>query len=57
MHRRDLLKGVALSGLAGSLLAPTVSAVAQGQGKASIEAAQAPEIMSVIFRYFRTGKS
>ena len=41
MHRRDLLKGVALSGLAGSLLAPTVSAVAQGQGKASSQAAQA----------------
>ncbi len=41
MHRRDLLKGVALSGLAGSLLAPTVSAVAQVQGKANSEAAQA----------------
>lgn len=39
MHRRDLLKGVALSGLAGSLLAPTVSAIAQG--KASSAAAQA----------------
>ena len=41
MHRRDLLKGAALSGLAGSLLAPTVRAAEQGQGKASSAAAQA----------------
>ena len=41
MHRRDLLKGVALSGLAGSLLAPTIQAVAQGQDQATGEAARA----------------
>ena len=39
MQRRDLLKGVALSGLLGGLLAPTVAAVAQD--KADSEAAQA----------------
>ncbi|MEZ5502031.1 MAG: DUF1214 domain-containing protein [Halioglobus sp.] len=39
MQRRDLLKGVALSGLAGGLLAPAVAAVAQN--KPDSEAAQA----------------
>lgn len=31
MQRRELLKGVALSGLIGGILAPTVAAVAQGK--------------------------
>lgn len=39
MQRRELLKGVALSGLVGGLLAPTVAAVTQD--KAESEAAQA----------------
>jgi len=39
MQRRELLKSVALSGLAGSLLAPSIAAVAQD--KADSEAAQA----------------
>lgn len=39
MHRRDLLKGAALSGVAGALLAPSVAAVAQQ--KADSAAAQA----------------
>jgi hypothetical protein len=39
MHRRDLLKGVALSGLAGTLVAPHLAAVASD--KADSEAAQA----------------
>jgi len=39
MQRRDLLKGVALSGLVGSLVGPTVAAVAEG--KTNSEAAQA----------------
>lgn len=39
MHRRELLKGAALSSLVGTLLAPTVSAVAQE--KTDSEAAQA----------------
>jgi hypothetical protein len=39
MQRRDLLKGIALSSLAGGLLAPTVAAVAQG--KTDSAAAQA----------------
>jgi hypothetical protein len=39
MHRRELLKGAALSGLAATLLAPTIAAVAQD--KADSQAAQA----------------
>lgn len=39
MHRRELLKGAALSSLVGTLLAPTITAVAQE--KAESEAAQA----------------
>ena len=39
MQRRDLLKGVALSGLLGGLLAPTVAAIAKDT--ADSEAAQA----------------
>jgi hypothetical protein len=39
MHRRDLLKGAALSSLAGTLLAPTIATATQG--KADSEAAQA----------------
>ena len=31
MHRRELLKGAALSGLIGGMLAPTVAAVAKGK--------------------------
>ena len=39
MQRRELLKGVALGGLAATLLAPTIAAVAQD--KTASEAAQA----------------
>ncbi|HEY6131994.1 MAG TPA: hypothetical protein VIV27_08240, partial [Halioglobus sp.] len=41
MQRRELLKGVALSGLVGGLLAPTVAAVAVAQDKPDSAAAQA----------------
>ena len=45
MHRRELLKGAALSGLVGSLLAPTVATAATSvptaQSKSDSEAAQA----------------
>ncbi len=39
MHRRELLKGAALSSLVGTLLAPTIAVVAQD--KTDSEAAQA----------------
>ena len=46
MQRRDLLKGVALSSLVGSLLAPTMATIAQDKpapalNKADSEAARA----------------
>ena len=54
MQRRELLKGVALSGLIGSILAPTVAAVAQGKpdsaaAKALAELQQALDNLEIAF--------